>query len=378
VYLGGETGDSSIGSRWSNGTIQIFDSYEFKSTRYYDVVHHFKSLDTWLKGICRSWCSKHAWVNDEHCWMPRRHSIFSENAEEEEDDIQAPGMRELEESKCIDNKVAFIGNGNNNDLIKESLRVLGFSFLPKGYGFSTEFTMKWVQNTKDINFLKFRPGEQVVNHISNNKVFKQKDHILTDSSYDFLMLNPNLVLGNFKSVHFRTYMLIACTDPFLVLFNEGHATIFKEESETQALHKILQNIAQIKQFLVQDVKLEPTFVEFLLKRIKLLSLNHFMCVKDQIDIKLGTFELLAIDFVLNEQLQLYIKDIIINPKLFTEQPCLQELLPELVDTTIKIVWNIHENPDNTLTKLREKYVPTETTLNKFIILYNEATSYKFI
>mmetsp|Transcript_4998 Transcript_4998/g.677 ORF Transcript_4998/g.677 Transcript_4998/m.677 type:complete len:104 (-) Transcript_4998:40-351(-) len=61
IFLGGESGEESLGSRISSRSVQIFDSYKFVSQNYYNVVHHYKSIDVWLKGILRSYCSKHYW-----------------------------------------------------------------------------------------------------------------------------------------------------------------------------------------------------------------------------------------------------------------------------------------------------------------------------
>lgn len=81
IFIGGETGEQTIGSRWQEGRVQQFDSYKFISKRYYDVVHHYKSLDSWLSGICTSHCPEHSWRDDRReVWLPRN-SIFNEDAE---------------------------------------------------------------------------------------------------------------------------------------------------------------------------------------------------------------------------------------------------------------------------------------------------------
>lgn len=82
IFLGGETGEQTIGSRWQEGRVQLFDSYKFISKRYYDVVHHYKSIESWLRGICVSHCTQHSWRDDRReIWLPRN-SIFNEEAEE--------------------------------------------------------------------------------------------------------------------------------------------------------------------------------------------------------------------------------------------------------------------------------------------------------
>jgi hypothetical protein len=52
IFLGGPTGEQTIGARFSTGTIQIFESYKFESKKWYDAKFHFKSIDTWLRGHC--------------------------------------------------------------------------------------------------------------------------------------------------------------------------------------------------------------------------------------------------------------------------------------------------------------------------------------
>lgn len=51
IWLG--DGPKTIGSRWHKGKVQVFDSYRFKATSYHSEKYIFKSIDTWLMGICR-------------------------------------------------------------------------------------------------------------------------------------------------------------------------------------------------------------------------------------------------------------------------------------------------------------------------------------
>ena len=53
IFLGGETGESTIGARYKTGTIEIFDSYKFESKTWELSKYHFKSIDTWIEGICK-------------------------------------------------------------------------------------------------------------------------------------------------------------------------------------------------------------------------------------------------------------------------------------------------------------------------------------
>ena len=50
IWLG--EGDKTIGSRWNNGKVGVFDSYKFNPKSFVNEVYIFKSIDTWLMGIC--------------------------------------------------------------------------------------------------------------------------------------------------------------------------------------------------------------------------------------------------------------------------------------------------------------------------------------
>lgn len=53
IFIGGESGEQSIGARWNTGVVGLHQSYKFESKNYYDVKHYYRSLDTWLDGICK-------------------------------------------------------------------------------------------------------------------------------------------------------------------------------------------------------------------------------------------------------------------------------------------------------------------------------------
>lgn len=92
IFTGGETGEQSIGARWQRGVVQYFDSYKFTSTSYHSIVFHYKSLDTWLEGICKSHCDQHSWSSSNIMWAPGKKSIFSIDDEYDEADMDAPDL----------------------------------------------------------------------------------------------------------------------------------------------------------------------------------------------------------------------------------------------------------------------------------------------
>lgn len=99
IFLGGETGEATIGSRFHNGKVSIFPSYKFTSTKWSLVQYHFRSLDTWLEGECRSYCPEHPWHSDILSIEAAagRKSIFNDGSDDElaecySDDSECDGL----------------------------------------------------------------------------------------------------------------------------------------------------------------------------------------------------------------------------------------------------------------------------------------------
>lgn len=76
IFIGGSTGEGTIASRIQTGFVQTFDSYKFESNRYYDVKHHFKSIEMWLRGVCRSYCTLHSWIEAKKPSTTKRPPLF--------------------------------------------------------------------------------------------------------------------------------------------------------------------------------------------------------------------------------------------------------------------------------------------------------------
>ena len=95
IFLGGETGEATIGARFQKGTVSIFPSYKFTSKTWTLVQYHFRSLDTWLNGECRSHCKEHLWHSDALVIKAvMRNSIFKCESDDESAGGDAEGSFE--------------------------------------------------------------------------------------------------------------------------------------------------------------------------------------------------------------------------------------------------------------------------------------------
>lgn len=113
IFLGGETGEGTIGARFQKGVVSLFPSYKFVSKSWDLVAHHFRSLDTWLDGLCVSHCHEHPWISESGSLYAAagRKSIFND----EEQGDEAAG----EYSDCDEGSEAGGGDGDSVDAAAE-------------------------------------------------------------------------------------------------------------------------------------------------------------------------------------------------------------------------------------------------------------------
>ncbi|XP_076451804.1 uncharacterized protein LOC143287581 isoform X3 [Babylonia areolata] len=74
VWLG--EGGKTIGARWNKGKVQVFDSYRFQPTSFTNEQYLFRSIDTWLMGICKSYCDKHKWGVSSYHQRNKKSPVF--------------------------------------------------------------------------------------------------------------------------------------------------------------------------------------------------------------------------------------------------------------------------------------------------------------
>lgn len=226
IFLGGETGEATIASRFHKGVVSEFASYKFKSTTWDLVKFHYRSIDTWLDGICISHCPEHPWDSQALSLAAAagKKSIFAcesddENAggieEVEQDEEVNPEVIEQEKestevdtesiiqikSNVIPNSVKsigrnkslpnisksnmkgnktssqqftyYVGKSNGWKLVKDALDKRGWQQLPFEYNFSNRYNLKWVERRSQIDYKAHTSG-QLCNHFPNNDVITTK------------------------------------------------------------------------------------------------------------------------------------------------------------------------------------------------------------
>jgi len=200
IFLGGETGEQTIGARHQRGAIMVHDSYKYTSKSYEITRYFFRSLEPWLRGELtvqhpEHWSSRDAAVAGSLALdAAGKRSIFDadnegQGGDEEEDAeggaaeatiraISRATAREAtaEELGPLAAEVApvfFVEKGNGWPMVAGALERRGWRRLPFEYGFRNAFDLRWVQGRSAIDYVAHLEG-QLVNHIPNNSVVTTK------------------------------------------------------------------------------------------------------------------------------------------------------------------------------------------------------------
>lgn len=454
VFIGGETGEATIGSRWSRSNtaegkvrgVQIHPSYQYSSKNYEIVKYHFRSLDTWLQGVCKS-----KTYSDSVCptTLPQGlKSVFDAS-----DDEDASDNEQLHESGPFvpnpwrEAPVFYVGEGNNWKALAQVLEARGWRRLPFDWSSTHRFDLKWCECRGQIDYRRHLDG-QLVNHIPNNDVITAKARLLetlrahessTGEEFSWLpssflserpsdclaalaqadaepaaawILKPSRGLGGKgieiirgaatlrnrlfptegrgqtptegwvvqryvdrplllqgRKFDIRAYCLIARTEPHLWLFHPGYCKVALEpycmpedfaDERTRFAHltnacvqrmhpdykssrrgQHIWSLAQAEEHLASlgcSQQLEGTFWPKIHQEMKRAISHLFRASQGMLERKPGYFDLLGLDFMLDESLQLHLLEVNSNPAMFFDSsPVLEELVPRLLGSAVDLV-----------------------------------------
>eukprot|EP00933_Yihiella_yeosuensis_P034171 TRINITY_DN27694_c0_g1_i1.p1 TRINITY_DN27694_c0_g1~~TRINITY_DN27694_c0_g1_i1.p1 ORF type:complete len:674 (-),score=137.73 TRINITY_DN27694_c0_g1_i1:79-2100(-) len=453
VFIGGETGEATVGSRWSKNDpaagkvrgVQIHPTYYYESKNYEIKKYHFRSLDTWLNGVCRSQT-----FGDAICptTLPQGiKSIF----DAEGDDEDASGDEAENSGPFVPNPyraapVYYVSEGNNWKALAQALETRGWQRLPFEWSSTHKFDLKWCECRGSIDYARHVEG-QLVNHIPNNDVITAKakmvetlreheastgekfiwspNSYLSERASDRLaalaeaeaspdsiwILKPSRGLGGkgieliqgcaalrerlfpqeqqFRSpmegwviqryvdkplllqgrkFDIRVYCCIARTAPkHLWFFHPGYCKVALEPYSVGDLSDDQQRFAHLTNACVQrshpDYKdcrgqhiwsleqaeaeirqnghwqnEEGTLWPHLHQEMKKVIGHLYRASVGSLQRKAGYFDLLGLDFMLDESLNLHLLEVNSNPAMFFDSsPVLEELVPRLLGSAVDLV-----------------------------------------
>ncbi|KAF4018540.1 hypothetical protein G4228_010130 [Cervus hanglu yarkandensis] len=171
--------------------------------------------------------------------------------------------------------------------------------------------------------------------------------------------NPLLLDG--KKFDVRSYLLIACAMPYMVFFGHGYARLtlglYDPHSSDLSGHltnQFMQKKSPLYMLLKEDTvwsmehlnryindKFHKTkglprdwvFTTFT-KRMQQIMAHCFLAVKAKLECKLGYFDLIGCDFLIDENFKVWLLEMNSNPALHTNCEVLKEVIPGVVMETL--------------------------------------------
>ncbi|RTG83843.1 uncharacterized protein DC041_0009208 [Schistosoma bovis] len=175
------------------------------------------------------------------------------------------------------------------------------------------------------------------------------------------IINPLLLDG--CKFDIRCYVLIACTMPYLVFYHPGYirrsAKPYSNQDQNLITHLTNQFVqkkdpayAEIKNNTVwswsqvndyinkhyqEEKKLPVDWTKTVLQwKIQRIIHHVFTTVKNRLAAKIGFFELLGLDFMLDENMKVWLLEVNSNPALQTHCDVLKEVVPAVVKDALHI------------------------------------------
>ncbi|XP_074538075.1 protein polyglycylase TTLL10 isoform X2 [Halichoeres trimaculatus] len=203
---------------------------------------------------------------------------------------------------------------------------------------------------------------------------------------------PLLLRG--KKFDVRSFLLIACTAPYMVFFRHGYVRLtcdlYDPASNNLIAHLTNQYMqkksplyGQLKEDTVWSMESFNTYVndrfqvakglprDWVLgaftNRMQQIMTQCFFAVKSKLDRRLGFFDLIGCDFMVDEDFKVWLLEMNCNPALHTNCDVLKEVIPSTVRETLDLTLEIFNK-----CRLRQKILPLDSQ-REFVLLYSEVS-----
>ncbi|KAI4823982.1 hypothetical protein KUCAC02_012534 [Chaenocephalus aceratus] len=199
---------------------------------------------------------------------------------------------------------------------------------------------------------------------------------------------PLLLKG--KKFDVRSYLLIACTAPYVVFFRHGYVRLtcdlYDPSSNNLSAHLTNQYMqkknplySQLKEDTVWTMERFNTYVNgrfrvakglprdwvmgAFAERMQQIMMQCFLAVKSKLDCRLGFFDLIGCDFMVDEDFKVWLLEMNCNPALHTNCEVLKEVIPSTVEETLDLTLEIFNK-----CRLKQRILPLASQRD-FVLLY---------
>nr|XP_055237885.1 inactive polyglycylase TTLL10 isoform X1 [Gorilla gorilla gorilla] len=201
--------------------------------------------------------------------------------------------------------------------------------------------------------------------------------------------NPLLLDG--RKFDVRSYLLIACTTPYMIFFGHGYArltlSLYDPRSSDLSGHltnQFMQKKSPLYMLLKEDTVwsmehlncyINDTFWKArglakdwvfttLTKRMQQIMAHCFLAAKPKLDCKLGYFDLIGCDFLIDDNFKVWLLEMNSNPALHTNCKVLKEVIPGVVIETLDLVLETFRK------SLRGQKMLPLLSQRRFVLLHN--------
>uniref|UniRef100_A0A1D5RK23 Tubulin--tyrosine ligase-like protein 10 n=1 Tax=Macaca mulatta TaxID=9544 RepID=A0A1D5RK23_MACMU len=201
--------------------------------------------------------------------------------------------------------------------------------------------------------------------------------------------NPLLLDG--RKFDVRSYLLIACTTPYMIFFSHGYArltlSLYDPHSSDLSGHltnQFMQKKSPLYVLLKEDTVwsmerlnryINTTFWKArglpkdwvfttLTKRMQQIMAHCFLAAKSKLECKLGYFDLIGCDFLIDDNFKVWLLEMNSNPALHTNCEVLKEVIPGVVIETLDLALETFQK------SLRGQKMLPLLSQRRFVLLHN--------
>ncbi|XP_056158219.1 protein polyglycylase TTLL10 [Lampris incognitus] len=243
-----------------------------------------------------------------------------------------------------------------------------------------------LKTQEDIATLKLKLQEMEESQAKRNIYSRQTQaHIV-----QWYIQNPLLLQG--RKFDVRSYLLIACTAPYMVFFRHGYVRLtcdlYDPTSNNLSIHLTNQYMQKknpqyktLKEDTVWSMESFNTYVNdeyqvakglprdwvmgAFAKRMQQIMTQCFFAVKSKLSRRLGLFDLIGCDFMVDMEFKVWLLEMNCNPALHTNCKVLKQVVPSTVVESLDITLEIFSK-----CRSGRQILPLDHQ-NEFVLLYAE-------
>ncbi|KRX09570.1 hypothetical protein PPERSA_09400 [Pseudocohnilembus persalinus] len=217
------------------------------------------------------------------------------------------------------------------------------------------------------------------------------------------MENP--LLKDNKKVDLRVYVLIASLNPLVVLYQDGwvkqcilpyEQNIDENDNDWKFKHitnvqfqfqqkyyqinkeivgELCYSSVKFKDFLKQEKNLGDKELAALNEEAQKIIAYSIMSAKDKLIDRKGSFQLIGVDLILDENLNIKLIELNCNAGLNSDFKCQKYVIPQLIQSNFDLILETQSN----LSTLKQKWEePDKLELGRWQIVINEAANYNIL